>query len=425
MKRRQLSGLLGMAGLATLALPQQASAKGHEGKGMGHGAGHDMLGAGAFAPVVKARFQAVLRKAAKSKQRPYAVFDWDNTSIMNDTEEALLMYQINQLAFAMPPEQFQGAITRNVPPGNFLPAFKNAAGEQTSLETVVADLMSDYQFLWANYKGMKGSRSLEEMHATEQFQDFRAKLYFLYEAINDTHGTAVGYPWVVYLFGGLTVEQVSALAEASNDHGLGDALRKVKHTSPASLPGKAGVVTVSQNLGLRLTPEIANIMAALRHHGVDVYVSTASLEDVVRVFASTPKYGYHVKPENVIGLRLEMEGNVYKPEYRKGWPLNWGPGKTEVIKRELQSKKGYGPLMVFGDSDGDYDMLRDFPDTEFSLIVNRLKKGPIGTLCKQAVEQAASAAPRFVLQGRDERTGHWLPEDQMIKLGTTVKKLLP
>src|SRR4051812_15080809 len=28
-----------------------------------------------------------------AEKRPYAVFDWDNTSIMNDTEEALFMYQ--------------------------------------------------------------------------------------------------------------------------------------------------------------------------------------------------------------------------------------------------------------------------------------------------------------------------------------------
>jgi hypothetical protein len=37
---------------------------------------------------------------------------------------------------------------------------------------------------------------------------------------------------------------------------------------------------------------------------------------------------------------------------------------------------------VAGDSDGDYDMLRDFPDTELGLIVNRLKKGKIGELSK-------------------------------------------
>src|SRR5438552_966545 len=39
----------------------------------------------------------------KASRRPYAVFDWDNTSIMNDCEEALLMHQINTLSFKLTP----------------------------------------------------------------------------------------------------------------------------------------------------------------------------------------------------------------------------------------------------------------------------------------------------------------------------------
>ena len=38
-----------------------------------------------------------------SSKKPYAVFDWDNTCIMNDTEEALYQYQIENLAFKLTP----------------------------------------------------------------------------------------------------------------------------------------------------------------------------------------------------------------------------------------------------------------------------------------------------------------------------------
>lgn len=166
-------------------------------------------------------------------------------------------------------------------------------------------------------------------------------------------------------------------------------------------------------------------MNVLRDNGFDVYVSTASLEDVVRVFATLPKYGYNVATENVIGLRLEMSGDVHQARYRQGWPLNWGPGKTQLILREIVSKVGHGPALVFGDSDGDYDMLRDFPDTKLSIIVNRLKKGPIGELSKLAAAQLSQPDARYALQGRDERTGQWIPEETTLKLGTTGKKLLP
>lgn len=62
-----------------------------------------------------------------------------------------------------------------------------------------------------------------------------------------------------------------------------------------------------------------------------------------------------------------------------------------MIKRELAGKKGCGPLLV---------------------------------LYQLAANQTDAASPRFVLQGRDERTGQWLPGQRMIKLGTTEMKLL-
>lgn len=366
----------------------------------------------------------ITSKTYNPKRKPYAVFDWDNTSIMNDCEEALLLYQINQLAFKLSPAEFSVIVRQNVPAGNFAPDFKNAAGKIVDLESICADLDSDYAFLHANYKGLAGSRTLEDITTTEQFLDFRAKLYFLYEAVNDTHGVNVGYPWVIYFFANMSVSEVRKLAEASHDANLGMSLVKAKFTSPASLPGKAGVITASHSQGIRLCTEVATLMDTFRNHGIDVYVSTASLEDVVAEFATNPKYGYHVKRENVLGLRLEQDGEVYKNAYRKNWTLNWGPGKTIVIKQELVAKKGYGPVFVAGDSDGDYDMLRDFPETAVGLIVNRLKKGKIGELSKAAADALKEAHPRFLLQGRQESTGNWLPVETTLKLGKTAPALL-
>ena len=359
----------------------------------------------------------------KSGKRPYAVFDWDNTSIMNDCEEALLMHQINTLSFKLTPSEFSAIIRQNVPPGPFTADFKNAAGKVVDLDSICADLDADYAFLHANYKGFAGSKPLEEIVATAEFLDFRTKLYYLYEAVNDTHGVNVGYPWVIYFFANMTVAEVMALAEASNDAALGAALTKVKYTSPTDRPGKAGVVSVSHFHGVRLCTEIGGMMDTFRDHGIDVYVCTASLEDVVAVFATNPKYGYNVSRENVIGLRLERDGAVFKNAYLKNWPLTWGPGKTVAIKSELVASKGYGPIFVAGDSDGDYDMLRDFTDTRFGLIVNRMKTGKIGELSKLAAAQMNARQPRFLLQGRQESTGNWLPVETSIKYGKTTPLL--
>ncbi|MCA1323957.1 HAD family hydrolase [Herbaspirillum sp. alder98] len=360
----------------------------------------------------------------RASKRPYAVFDWDNTCIMNDCEEALLMHQINTLSFKLSPAEFSAIIRQNVPPGPFSRDFKNAAGNPVELDAICADLDADYAFLHANFKGLGGSRPLEEIVGTVEFQDFRAKLYYLYEAVNDTHGVNVGYPWVIYFFANMSVAEVSALAEASNDAALGAGLAKVKYTSPADRPGRAGVVSVSHFHGIRLCTEIGGMMDTLRNHGFDIYVCTASLEDVVAVFATHPKYGYNVSRANVIGLRLERSGELFRNAYLKDWPLTWGPGKTVAIKQDLVASKGYGPLFVAGDSDGDYDMLRDFADTQFGLIVNRMKNGKIGELSKLASEQGTSARPRFLLQGRQESTGNWLPAEASIKYGKSAPQLL-
>ncbi|MDF2569252.1 MAG: phosphoserine phosphatase, partial [Sporomusa sp.] len=242
-----------------------------------------------------------------AKKRPYAIFDWDNTCIMNDTEEALFMYQIENLEFKLSPEEFGTLLRKNVPAGPFTKDYNNIAGQSVTLEAVATDLENDYKFIYDNYIGMKGSSSIEDIKKTDQYLDFRAKMWYIYDAIGETHGTKVSYTWVLFFFQNMTTAEVQVLAEKSNDYGLGQAIRKEKWMSPAALPGQAGVVGTSRTTGLRVTEEIADLMSTLRANGIDVYVCTASLEDVVAVFATNPKYGYNLPRENIIGMRLEKD----------------------------------------------------------------------------------------------------------------------
>ncbi len=48
--------------------------------------------------------------------------------------------------------------------------------------------------------------------------------------------------------------------------------------------GKAGTVEVTYTTGLRLASEIANLMHTFMENGIDVYVISASMEEVVEVF---------------------------------------------------------------------------------------------------------------------------------------------
>lgn len=388
------------------------------------------LDAARWSPLNQKRLQAVIDEhgvksaSYRPDQRPYAVFDWDNTCIMNDCEEALLVYQINHLQYKLTPDEFAEVVRQDVPNGAFMKDYTTVDGKPVKMEDIASDVEADYRWLHANYKGLAGDKSLEEIQASEQYKDFLAKLYFMYDAICDSYPVEIGYKWILYFYKNMTTAELQAMAEASNNYAIGDALRKVKYESSRTLPGKAGVVADTHFHGIRIHEEIRGLMHTLRANGIDVYVSTASIDDVVRVFAGNPHYGYGVPPENVIGLRMTMEGGKYTTRYQPDWHFNYGPGKTVGIKNVLVKQKGYGPVLVAGDSDGDAWMLRDFNDTAVGVIVNRMKKGEIGADSQQAATQLGTPNARFILQGRNEHTGLMIPDEKSLKYGKDELKLL-
>ena len=83
---------------------------------------------------------------------PYAVFDWDNTMVFLDVEEATFIYQLENLRFAMTPAQMDKALRMEVPKGNFVKDYNNAAGEPVNIDLVVPDAVESYTWIYNNYK---------------------------------------------------------------------------------------------------------------------------------------------------------------------------------------------------------------------------------------------------------------------------------
>ncbi|MEK4023672.1 haloacid dehalogenase-like hydrolase [Sporosarcina sp. FSL W7-1283] len=358
------------------------------------------------------------------KRKPYAVFDWDHTSIMSDTQEALFLYQIDHLAFKLKPEEFYEMIKMNVPDGPFSDELQNLQGDAITLEEITEDLKRNYEYLYSNYEGMNGKESLETLRSTDQFKDFKAKMYFLYEAIGETYGIEIGYPWVLYLFVNMSTEEIQQLAEASNDYSLGAGMGSVTLRSPESVSGKTGIVEITYSTGLRLSSEISNLMHTFIENGIDVYVISASMEDVVEVFATNPKYGYNLPKENVFGMRLKKKDGIIQAKYENNWPITAREGKVKIIEQFISKERGgYGPIFAAGDTHTDYEMLTA-KDVKLGLIINRVKAGDIGKLSKIAVERMGKNNPKFILQGRNENTGLWIPTESTIKLGSNEEKLL-
>ena len=333
-------------------------------------------------------------------QGNYVVFDWDYTSIYQDTQENLFRYQIDNLKFDMTPKEFAKAIRKDIPLDNFAKGYENAKGEKINITKIGNDLDKRYAFLYENYIKNK-KMSLDEIKKTEEFKDFRGKLAFLYEAIGGTFSHDIAYPWVLYLFNGMTKEEVQKLAKEANDYGIGDKLGKYTIESSDKLLGEAGKRVYEYKSGLRTQPEIANLFHEFQKNGIEVYIVSASLEDIVKVFASDKSYGYNLKPENVYGMRLEMNKDKYLSQYKKGYPQTQTKGKVETINKFLKPKHGgKDPILVAGDSGGDENMLTEYKGTKVLLLMKR--KGKLDDVAKDK---------RALIQRRNEQTGLLVPEN--------------
>ena len=357
---------------------------------------------------------------------PYVVLDWDQTCAHFDVEESVMRYQLTNLRFKMTKDQFQNDILKD----NIYGVTKLSEAYQNILFTDInIDLVNDYNFLYDNFIGSNGPMSPEEIKATPQYSDFITKIPFLYDGYCETSGIGAdyGYPWLLYLLAGHTIDEVKSLAKEAISYELGNKLIKQTWQSPAGLQTNAGIVSYSYKSGLRVFPEMQNLISTFKAHGIDVYIVSASYKPVVEVFSGVGNYGYNVPSENVIAMELETDdAGIILPEYKAGWIKTQRQGKVDAINKAIKEGPGKNrdPLFSAGDSDGDYEMSTLFPDMKLTLIWNRVKGGDIGKLCKQAVDEMNSSAPRYILQGRNENSGMVLPCSESILLGKTELQLL-
>lgn len=356
---------------------------------------------------------------------PYTVIDWDQTSAHFDVEEATMRYQLVNLRYKMTKEQFRGLFKDEINGVKQL----NADYKNIALKDINEDIINDYNFLHDNYSGLGGKMTLAEIQKTPQYIDFLSKLPFLYDGYCETSGidAVYGYPWVLYLLAGHTIDEVKALAKETIQYELGNKLSKQKWVTPAGFQTKAGAVSYSYKTGLRVYPEMQNLLATFEANGIDVFILSASYKPVVEVFSGIGNFGYNIPPERVIAMELavDKDGRIL-PEYKSGWVQTQRQGKVEAINMVIKKRlgKNWDPLFSAADSDGDYEMSVMYPDMKLTLVWNRLKGGDIGKLCKQAVAEKDSKTPRYILQGRNENTGVVMPCSESILIGKTEAKLL-
>ena len=365
-------------------------------------------------------------KFYNGNKAPYVVLDWDQTCAHFDVEEAVMRYQLVNLRFKMTREQFRNDVLK----ANINGVTKlSDAYKSVNLTDMNTDLINDYNYLYDNFLATGSTMTLSAIQATPQYNDFIAKIPFLYDGYCETSGIGAeyGYPWLLCLLAGHTINEVKLLAKEAINYELGNKLSKQTWQSPAGFPTSTGLISYTYKTGLRVFPEIQDLISTFKRNGIEVFIVSASYKPVVEVFSGIGNYGYDVPSDHVIAMELATAGDgKILPQYKEGWIITQRQGKVDAINRVIKQEMGknHDPLFSAADSDGDYEMSTMFPDMKLTLIWNRVKGGDIGKLCKKAVDEANLSTPRYILQGRNENTGIVMPYPESILLGKTEPQLL-
>ncbi|MDD2053467.1 haloacid dehalogenase-like hydrolase [Pseudomonas putida] len=294
---------------------------------------------------------------ANANKGNFAVFDMDNTSYRYDLEESLLPFMENK-----------GLITREtLDPSLKLMPFKDSAEHKESLFSY----------------------------------------YYRLCEIDDM----VCYPWVAQVFSGFTLKELK---------GYVDELMASGKPVPSTYYDGDVVKTIDVQPPKIFTAQ-AELYNKLMENGIEVYVMTAASEELVRMVASDPKYGYNVKPQNVIGVTLLLKDRksgelttarkqISAAKYDEKanldleltpylWtPATWMAGKQAAILTYIDQWKK--PVLVAGDtptSDG-YMLFHgvDVAKGGIHLWINRKDKYMVqlnDMISKNAAAQAKEGLP--------------------------------
>ncbi|MBI3899346.1 MAG: haloacid dehalogenase-like hydrolase [Gammaproteobacteria bacterium] len=237
----------------------------------------------------------------------YAVFDADNTTYRYDLEESLLPFL-----------EMKGVLTRDtMDPSLKIIPFKDIGGKQETLNSY----------------------------------------YYRLCEIDDM----VCYPWVAQIFSGFSLQQLKGYVD-----------ELMVYNQPIPIEYFTGDQytqgTVNRPQLYQGQRELYNYLMA---NGIEVYVMSAAHEELVRMVLSDPKYGFNVKPQNVIGVttmlkdpttlalttaRLQITKGTYNEAANTGlvvtpylWtPNTWMAGKYAAILTYIDRWKM--PILVAGDT---------------------------------------------------------------------------
>ena len=336
----------------------------------------------------------------------YAIFDYDNTTILQDVELSTMKWQIENFRFNFTPEEVPGLFLSHIPDPDTILTGAGAAGVTSRM--LVADFASDYAAMMKTAGVSCGNEltaeQIKKLHSMDEYLDYRVKVWGLYEGLFFTFGYDRALATVMALYHKMTYPEVDALIkEGVRAQIAKKCLKNELWESPDM--GEAGKVSYMVPDGLALSREMRRLYKSLPENGIDVYVFSASMEAIVEAMACDPEF-LGLDTAQVFAIRMKRDSTDFiLQEYQQGYIQPYKKGKSDAIREYIAPRyDGRGPVLVGGDSNGDYSMLTSFPDMRVGLIIDKnQQESGIGDLRRQALDAENGGAPsRYVLQRRGD-----------------------
>ncbi len=296
---------------------------------------------GRWSPENRGALETMLAKSFR--ERPIAIFDWDNTCIAGDTSDMVFHQLCRDLAFRFEHPDF----------GQWV--------EEIPVPTRILECVEMY---WAEPSF--------EARAALRFELERTR-WALHESEDDNQAWA----WDSGAFVGWTPDEVREYTRRVIAQELAEPIGKELLTHPAHMHAEAiGAGAVKHDLsglhylerarqmrsmewdaeltlplarGLRARAEMRELVGAMQGGGWDVFVITASPQWEIEAFAEL----YGIPHERVIGMRRAVADGLITSEIES--PCSWGDGKLDAFNMFVARDRM--PTFCAGDSVGDWTLL--------------------------------------------------------------------
>jgi phosphoserine phosphatase len=300
---------------------------------------------GRWSPPVAKQLSSWLEERSKQKKGVLAVFDFDNTCVHHDIGEALFHHLVSEMKLC--------------PSKNFF--------ERVGKKYHAQELQKIYQTL----KNLPAANRKKN----PQYAIYRKFMLEAYYKRIKQEGAQITYLWVVSIMSGMTEEAVYAACDATIST---EFEKPLQEETVVVGPNDSEPLIIKE--GVRLYPEILELMTSLKKNGGEVWVVSASnrwiIERVIKM--------KNLPVDNFIGMEVHVKGGELTNNFIKPTPA--GTGKWEAIQKRI----GRTPNLVAGDSPSDYEMLEHA--TDIALLIDHGNKERVahakkkGWLIQQAFE---------------------------------------